>query len=217
MEAEIVSKTLTPEEVLEKIKDFYLKICTVNSLCEKYLGSKEKKDKDIFQSEWKKLYDEKSQYFTALSFEDIGWPHKKSILLDNSVNINLLRMENARPDESPIKKTATNVKIAYTIADNQDDFTPESGFPYFGLYVVLVLDDGSKNIISIAIAKTEKGCNLIMPKFDTENLTITGGETKIQFEKVTDFVTIAKLCKNNISLVNNTISESALNQNFKEF
>ena len=84
---EKISEKLPQEEVLKKIKEFYLKISNVNALYEEYLKSKLGSDNKLFEDAWGKLLNESQAYFQALSFADINWPHKKSIILEISIDI----------------------------------------------------------------------------------------------------------------------------------
>jgi hypothetical protein len=77
------------------------------------------------------------------------------------------------------------------------------------------LGNGSKNVLTVAIAKTKDGCNLIKPKFDIENLTITGRENEIKFERAEYLFEITKLCEDTVELVNNNLTVLKLMRNIK--
>lgn len=209
--------SISQNEVLAKIKDFEIKIFNVNQLYQKYLESKEKNDKKIFETAWINLLKEKSNFLMVGSFAETGYPNKKTILAERIINVAVTRTHlYSNGMTFPEKRSLlTSAKISYSIEDNQDDFSDESGFPYFGLSLILILGNGSKNVISIAIAKTKDGCNLIKPNFDVENLTITGRENEIQFERAEDLFEITKLCENTIELVNSNLTVLKLLRNIK--
>ncbi len=225
MEEKKLSKILPIEEVLKKIKDFYLKCQDVNSLYELYLKTKEDSDKETFETKWKELRSEDGVYFQALSIEDSDWPSKKSYLIELKTDANVLVTESVFPDgdesfepfKMPTSKNKiTKVQIAYALVDNQGDYTPESQFPFFGMYLMLLLNSEQKNFLCTATANTKRGCRVTgSPTFDTENLTIISKEKEIKFENDQHFINIINLIEEYLKLVNEVIGEEALISNIK--
>lgn len=222
MEEKNVSKILPQNEVLDKIKDFYLKCKNVNNLYELHLNTKKKTDEETFEEEWRKLFNENNHYFRALSIEDSDWPSKKSYLIELKVTNNVLVTDTIFPDEGkpfklPTKKNnLTKIKIAYGIADNQGDYTPESEFPFFGMYLMLILCSEEKNLLCIVTANTKNGCKIISsPIFNAADSTITAKKTELKFENEQHFTNIINLVEEYLKLVNDTIGEEAFVSNLK--
>lgn len=225
MEETKLSKILPMEEVLQKIKDFYLKCQNVNNLYDLYLKTNKKTDEEIFEAKWKELQREDGIYFRALSIEDSDWPSKKSYLIELKTEADVIVTESVFPDSddssksfklSPSRNKITAVRIAYALVDNQGDYTPESQFPFFGMYLMLLLSSGNKNFLFTATANTKRGCRVIsQPTFETENLTIIGKQTEIKFENDQHFTNIINLVEEYLKLVNEAVGEEAFINNVK--
>lgn len=225
MEEEMLSKILPKEKVLEKIKDFYLKCQDVNSSYELYLKTKKEVDIEAFKAKWVKLNNEDSHYFRALSIADSDWPSKKSYLIELKTDTDVLITESVFPGKDepfePFKMPArknkiTKVQIAYGLCSNQGDCTPESEFPFFGMYLMLMLGSERTNFICVATANTKKGYQVISsPAFNTVDLTITTKEKEIKFENDEPVRAIIDLMEEHLKIVNEAIGEEAFVNNIK--
>ncbi len=175
--------------VCQKIREFYLKIKEVNNLATIYLNNTTKVNQRTFETKWKSLCSEASVYFQALSFEDGGWPHKKSILCEKEVDFDVFiyDVEDGIVKSTGRRRKIKNMTISYHIEDNQDDDSPNNQFPYFGIYLASSFSDGNCNIFSVATHKTKVGCNLVSPKINGKELAIVGRENAIKFFDEKDF------------------------------
>jgi len=203
----------TNQEVLEKIKYFIQKIINVNNLYDQFLESKEKngeeaavKEWEKFVLEWKSLTDEKNDFF-IMDLDEISYPNNSSI----NINASILKTHvNNECKDAPVRRQLTKASIHYSIDNNQDDSSKESCFPYFGMHLILTLEDdtpgpGMDNSVSVATAKTKIGCNLISPNFDLENLTISNPSAEIQFDKAKDFADVVRFCEEIFNLMNDNL------------
>ena len=150
--------------------------------------------------------------------------NKKSIWLEFTADlfpviafIFVMRSFLFEPFKMPTSKNKiTKVQIAYALVDNQGDYTPESQFPFFGMYLMLLLNSEQKNFLCTATANTKRGCRVTgSPTFDTENLTIISKEKEIKFENDQHFINIINLIEEYLKLVNEVIGEEALISNIK--
>ncbi len=211
----------TNQEVLEKIKDFIQKIVNVNNLYDQFLKSKEEndeeraaKDWEKFTLEWKNLTDEKNDFFIMSISDVFSYPSKKAIISSIILDAGILKTQIHKDwKEEPTRRQLTKASIHYSIDNNEDDSSKESCFPYFGMYFILTLKDntsGMDNSESVAIAKTKRGCNLISPNFDLENITISNPSAEVQFDKAKDFADVTRFCEEIFSLINDNLINEGL-------
>ena len=213
----------TNQEVLEKIKDFISKIISVNHLYDQFLVSKEKngeeaaaKDWEKFTLEWKNLTDENNNFFIPSDLNEIGYPNKKAIISSITINAGILKTPIYKDRKyETVQRQLTKATIHYSVTNNQDDSAEGNCFPHFGMYLVLTLGnnsvaDGIDNSMSIAIAQTKRGCNLISPDFDLDNGSMSNPSVEVKFNKATDFVDVIMFCEKTFNLINEYLGSQEL-------